>query len=355
MSPIWQPSLGGLPPLYIQAGDKEVLRDEIVFVRARPPSRSSSRSSESSRAPVRLQLAHRAAHPDRYPVREGILKQNAARTEKAKSYPPTKVRPSFSLFPLPQPQIVHHADVRRRVQVHLQIYDEVCHDLPLFSFTTPAKYCYRAMASFAKWVTTPAGEEPQPVSAAGMRLPVERNPAHPDSASVGGTPDRGDSIPSTSAPSVRSTTASVRTSGRKQRKKRTPPPPIPNLEKTIYSGTQPFNRPEYVDNMIRERVSMTGVVRPMEPEGEMSMLQLDPEDVGLIKEDAARRYLAGSASLSLSLTCVGSVNHPDAPVLRPAEAIVQRKFKKTYEKVQQKRERASSSSSLARTPLGEST
>lgn len=33
VSPIWQPSLGGLPPLYIVAGDKEVLRDEIVFVR----------------------------------------------------------------------------------------------------------------------------------------------------------------------------------------------------------------------------------------------------------------------------------------------------------------------------------
>ncbi|KPV78435.1 uncharacterized protein RHOBADRAFT_10908, partial [Rhodotorula graminis WP1] len=181
VSPIWQPSLGGLPPLYIQAGDKEVLRDEIVF------------------------LAHRAAHPDRYPVRESILKQNAARTEKAKSYPSTKV--------------------------HLQIYDEVCHDLPLFSFTTPAKYCYRAMASFAKWVTTPAGEQPGAVPSAGMRLP-----------------------------------------------------------KTIYSGTQPFNRPDYVDNMIRERVSMTGVVRPMEPESEMSMLQLDPEDIGLIKEDAARRY-----------------------------------------------------------------
>ncbi|GAA5926587.1 hypothetical protein JCM3775_001058 [Rhodotorula graminis] len=263
VSPIWQPSLGGLPPLYIQAGDKEVLRDEIVF------------------------LAHRAAHPDRYPVRESILKQNAARTEKAKSYPSTKV--------------------------HLQIYDEVCHDLPLFSFTTPAKYCYRAMASFAKWVTTPAGEQPGAVPSAGMRLPVERDPGHPDGASLG-TPDRGDSIPSTSAPSVRSTAASARTNGRKQRKKRMPLPPIPNLEKTIYSGTQPFNRPDYVDNMIRERVSMTGVVRPMEPESEMSMLQLDPEDIGLIKEDAARRYLAG-------------------------KAIVQRKFKKTYEKVQQKRER----------------
>ena len=42
-------SLGGLPPLYILAGDAEVLRDEIVY------------------------LAHRAAHPDRYPLRKDLL------------------------------------------------------------------------------------------------------------------------------------------------------------------------------------------------------------------------------------------------------------------------------------------
>ena len=34
VSPVWQPSLGGLPPLYIMGGDKEVLRDEIIYVRA---------------------------------------------------------------------------------------------------------------------------------------------------------------------------------------------------------------------------------------------------------------------------------------------------------------------------------
>lgn len=38
VSPIWQPSLGGLPPLYVMAGDKEVLRDEIIYVSERVPS-----------------------------------------------------------------------------------------------------------------------------------------------------------------------------------------------------------------------------------------------------------------------------------------------------------------------------
>ena len=36
VSPIWQPSLGNLPPLYILAGDHEVLRDEIIYVRPMP-------------------------------------------------------------------------------------------------------------------------------------------------------------------------------------------------------------------------------------------------------------------------------------------------------------------------------
>lgn len=40
VSPIWQPSLGGLPPLYIMCGDKEVLRDEIIYVRCDPALRA---------------------------------------------------------------------------------------------------------------------------------------------------------------------------------------------------------------------------------------------------------------------------------------------------------------------------
>ncbi|GJN91644.1 hypothetical protein Rhopal_004667-T1 [Rhodotorula paludigena] len=256
VSPIWQPSLGGLPPLYIVAGDKEVLRDEIVFI------------------------AHRAAHPDRYPVREGILKQNPERTARSKEYPPTKV--------------------------HFQIYDEVCHDLPLFSFTTPAKYCYRAMASFARWVTTPAGETPDTVTPDGMRLPVERDPNHPDATTL--------QTPQTSAPTSRAPSVSGKKRSKDEKRSDPPPLPVRDLEKTIYSSTQPFNRPDYVDGMIRERVSITGVVRPMEPESEMSMLHLDPEDLGLIKENAVKRYLAG-------------------------KAILERKFRRTYAKVQKTRER----------------
>ncbi|GAA5887509.1 hypothetical protein JCM6882_001435 [Rhodosporidiobolus microsporus] len=291
VSPIWQPSLGGLPPLYIMAGDKEVLRDEIIY------------------------MAHRAAHPDRYPVREGILKQNPERSQRAKDYPPTKV--------------------------HLQVYDDVCHDLPLFSFTTPAKYCFRAMASFAKWVTTPDNERASEVSPDGMRLPVERDPTHPDGASLLRPPSPDSVAPTISTRPPQSSAASIAPSaapssafhtpngsapasgtasprgtlkGKKKRSVPSTPTPIPDLEKTIYTSTQPFNRPEYVDGMIRERISITGVVRPMEAIEDMSMLQLDKEDIGLIKEAPVKRYLAG-------------------------RAIWDRKFRRVADKVQKERER----------------
>lgn len=104
-SPVLHGSLGGLPPLYIIAGDGEVLRDEIVY------------------------LAHKAAHPERYPLSDELLRRSPRARENVErfSHQPTKV--------------------------HLQIFDDMCHVLTLFAFTTPAKYAYRAIASFIKHVT----------------------------------------------------------------------------------------------------------------------------------------------------------------------------------------------------------
>ncbi|GAA5859683.1 hypothetical protein JCM1840_006408 [Sporobolomyces johnsonii] len=256
VSPAFAPSLGGLPPLYVMAGDKEVLRDEIIF------------------------MAHRAANPEKYPVRKGILEANAERAEKGKTYPPTKV--------------------------HLQVYDDACHDLPLFSFTNPAKYCFRAIASFAKFVTAGPNEQAAAVSSTDMELPVERDPTHPDANGLLSPPSSQQN--STSALSVGSTSTSPTLPHTHKGKK------VQNLEKTIYLGTQPFNRPDYVDDMIRERVSITGVVRPMEPQAEMQALTLDPEDIGLIKEGPVKRYLAG-------------------------KAIWDKKFKNEYKRVQKRREK----------------
>lgn len=68
VSPIVQGSLGNLPPLYIIAGDGEVLRDEIIH------------------------LAHRAAHPAEYPTRVGVLRNgNRQKANAAQFTTPTKV------------------------------------------------------------------------------------------------------------------------------------------------------------------------------------------------------------------------------------------------------------------------
>ncbi|KAJ4487266.1 hypothetical protein C8J55DRAFT_558336 [Lentinula edodes] len=98
--------LGGLPPLMFVISDKEVLRDEGIYV------------------------AHKAVHPEQFPIRD---------TTRA-LYPALNgIEERFKGKPTP---------------VHLQLYDDTAHVLPvLFSFTTPAKYCFRAMAIFCKYVT----------------------------------------------------------------------------------------------------------------------------------------------------------------------------------------------------------
>ncbi|SGY34354.1 BQ5605_C002g01619 [Microbotryum silenes-dioicae] len=313
VSPIWQPSLGGLPSMYVMCGDREVLRDEIVY------------------------MAHRAAHPDRYPVRQALLDANPERTKRHAEYPPTKV--------------------------HLQIYDGMCHDLPLFAFTTPAKYCYRAISSFVKFVTADENESDvdgevlaSPVSNTGMQLPLEISTAHEDAqlhherAAEMAPPTPISSEPQdinnltqprsqihidTSVP-----TEKTAHNGEVKRKRSAFSIAMKShtnlverangdsptgqsdlslsrhytdLEKTIYASTQPFHRPDYVDNMVRERVSLTGVVRPMEPEEEVEVLKIPKDDLGLVKEGPVKRYLAGKAKWD-------------------------KKFKRNYEHVMRKRE-----------------
>ena len=69
MSPLLQGSLGGFCPLYILAGDHEVLRDEIVY------------------------LAHKAADPREYPLRQPLLaRSERQRANMERFSKPTQVR-----------------------------------------------------------------------------------------------------------------------------------------------------------------------------------------------------------------------------------------------------------------------
>ncbi len=95
VSPVMQPTLGGLPPLLIMAGGGEMLRDEQIYV------------------------AHKCADPSRYLPAEALLDDLAR--EQIGKYPPTDVQ--------------------------LQVWDDMCHVAPTLSFTSPAKFMYRVCLS----------------------------------------------------------------------------------------------------------------------------------------------------------------------------------------------------------------
>jgi len=98
VSPVLQPSLGGLPPLLILTGGGEMLRDEQIY------------------------LAHKAAHPTKYPPRDAFLDDS------------------------PHDHNRDQVNRWKPTDVQLQVWDDLCHVAPTLSFTRPAKYMYRSIA-----------------------------------------------------------------------------------------------------------------------------------------------------------------------------------------------------------------
>jgi acetyl esterase/lipase len=97
VSPVLQPTLGGLPPLLIMVGGGELLRDEQIY------------------------LAHKCANPKAHLPPEAMMDEKArAQVER---YKPTNVQ--------------------------LQVWDDLCHVGPTLSFTRPAKFMYRVCFNHA--------------------------------------------------------------------------------------------------------------------------------------------------------------------------------------------------------------
>ena len=101
VSPVLQPSLGGLPPLLILTGGGEILQDEQIY------------------------LAHKAASPAKYPPGDAHLDQYDPDRTLLHKYKPTNVQ--------------------------LQVWDDLCHVAVTLSFTRPAKFMYRSVAQFGAW------------------------------------------------------------------------------------------------------------------------------------------------------------------------------------------------------------
>ncbi|KAL9604647.1 MAG: hypothetical protein Q9219_000367 [cf. Caloplaca sp. 3 TL-2023] len=108
VSPVLQPSLGGLPPLLIMTGGGELLRDEQIY------------------------LAHKAANPAKYPPGEAYMNDYPDAPDIIQKWKPTDVQ--------------------------LQVWDDLCHVAPTLSFTRPAKFMYRSFAQFGAWALAKAQE-----------------------------------------------------------------------------------------------------------------------------------------------------------------------------------------------------
>ncbi|KAI0368056.1 alpha/beta-hydrolase [Pilatotrama ljubarskyi] len=245
VSPVLQSSLGNLCPLYIIAGDGECLRDEIIY------------------------MAHKAAHPKDYPARAGVLREGRRQRENAAKFQtPTKV--------------------------HLQVFDDMCHVLTVFTFTDCAKYAYRAIAQFVKHVTDSSDEHllrnPFPEL---HRPPSEISDSESEHEAGGprhpsrGTHKRGSSDRS-DVELYRSNEAMAEIEVNQGKADR-----LPSGDSSSMTALGDNSEDIPAVLMIRERVDVLGNVRPMEPAEEVEALRLQPWEIGVIKEAPVRRWLSG--------------------------------------------------------------
>ncbi|KAH9020633.1 Alpha/Beta hydrolase protein [Lactarius pseudohatsudake] len=246
--------LGGLPPLFVIASDREVLRDEILFT------------------------AHRAANPEKYPVSEEVKKL----------YPAYKGIESRT----------------KPTMVHLQVYDDAAHVLPLmFIATTPAVYCYRAIATFIKHVTnmppTTALQKRKPPLLQTLDLTLGEIVAEPVALS---SPVAEVEQPTVVQPSA--TTRPKRFSRMTTPFRRSSPFPRPERgtsgaedadalagDPVVYHGGW-AKEDDGSRIMIRERVATNGTIRPLEPEPDLPGLHVDPAHLGIVSASWVRVYLA---------------------------------------------------------------
>ncbi|KAF8806587.1 alpha/beta-hydrolase [Phlegmacium glaucopus] len=251
--------LGGLPPLLFLAGDNEVLRDEIIY------------------------CAHKAAHPDRFPI-----------TDSARAL---------------YPSLVSIEDRYKATSVHLQVYDEAPHILPvLFSFTTPAKFCFRAIASFSRFVTDMAPPSPVRRRQSSSNIPlaqsVSRRPSRKSlkralssQLSRVNSVLRGQPSPVHDSPPALPTSATHASSLLSDdvagpRFQTSSPEPVDERtagDHAVYSNITQHS--SWDCDMIRERVSTKGVVRPLELEAELGAFQLQSQYVGRLSEHTLKRFI----------------------------------------------------------------
>lgn len=179
-----------------------------------------------------IYTAHKAANPQQYPPMDAYLERDSRQREALQKYGPTTV--------------------------HLQVYDDCCHVTPTISMCRPAKYMYRAIANFSLWALA-RFEGPQQRDIAALLQSLKLSYVDEDGHSSSNDSDGA-------------------VADREKHK---------SLPEVKVSGVEPV----YVDNMIRERVSIYGRIRQMEPVSEINALSLDPREIGVIKPGPVQKFM----------------------------------------------------------------
>lgn len=208
VSPALQPTLGGLPPLLVLSGGGEILRDEQIF------------------------LAHKCANPQKYAFPEDMMSEKDK--EMLAKYPPTDVQ--------------------------LQCWEDLCHVVPLLSFTRPAKYMYRSIAQFGAWALARAQHT-------GIEIPDD------------------DAISVISSSNTDTDEA--------------PTPTANGAAKANIASKKPYEvgkagdpLPKFTNHMIRQHVTRHGVITPLVPEEQLPGCTMDIRLVGELKATTAKKWLA---------------------------------------------------------------
>ncbi|KAK7695761.1 hypothetical protein QCA50_000398 [Cerrena zonata] len=257
VSPILQASLGGLCPLYIIAGDGEVLRDEIIY------------------------LAHKAANPQKYPTRKGVSQGSQRQRENAEKF-------------------------QTPTRVHLQVFDEMCHVLTVFIFTEGARYAYRSIAEFVKHVTHHSTEHLKQNPFPELHRPPSQITDPPGSDEECDHHSLNISkVIKAKRPKIRRPKPDHENSARsdiqlyrqneEKAKDEVKNDDVQFMPEDTHHTSDDNQRVHDIPlvSMIRERVDIFGQVRVMEDEDEIPCLRIPIGELGLIKEEPVRRWLGG--------------------------------------------------------------
>ncbi|GAA5859340.1 hypothetical protein JCM8547_001992 [Rhodosporidiobolus lusitaniae] len=268
VSPVNQGSLGGLPPLYICCGSSELLQDEIMY------------------------LAHKAANPSAYPPAQRIFDQYPSqKAHYDQKYPPTKVQ--------------------------LQVFDGGCHVVTTLSVTSLAKYMYRGGANAALFFLAAAKAKKERHASKAARKESQAaatSSAVNSDAQVGQELHKADHEAANEVDhDVDSLDSGSDTEGYADKfvddgeasdesSDEEPPLSEENTPPARVSATghlPPFSSSSVLDNdspnMIRQRVSLYGIIRPLEPASELPGCTMNPEEIGRLHAIPVRKWLTQRA------------------------------------------------------------